>query len=78
VKNRECHCLNYCLYDKEDYVDFLEVGNDVGGSMEEFHPSHLNLSKASNNGKIDLCGTPMTVKKLTRKVCQILKECNAP
>ncbi len=78
VKNRKCHCLNYCLYDKEDYVDFLELGNDVGGIMEEYHPSHLDRAKASNDVQKDLYGNPMTVKKLTRTIDQVLKECNSP
>lgn len=78
VKNRKCHCLNYCLYDKEDYVDFLELGNDVGGIMEEYHPSHLDRAKSSYDVKNDIYGNPKTVKKLTRTIEQVLKECNAP
>jgi FkbM family methyltransferase len=78
VKNRKCHCMNYCLYDKEDYIDFLELGNDVGGIMVEYHPSHLDRAKASYNVKKDLYGNPKTVKKLTRTIEQVLKECNAP
>ncbi len=78
VKNRKAHCLNYCLYDKEDYVDFLELGNDVGGIMEEYHPSHLHRAKASYDVLKDLYGNPKTVKKLTCTVGQVLKECNAP
>ncbi len=78
VKNRKCHCLNYCLYDKEDYVDFLELGNDVGGIMEEYHPLHLHRAKASNDVQKDLYGNPKTVRKLTHTVGQILKECDAP
>jgi hypothetical protein len=70
--------MNYCLYNKEDYVDFLELGNDVGGIMEEYHPSHLDLAKASNNVQKDLHGNPKTVKKLTRTVGQILKAWYAP
>jgi FkbM family methyltransferase len=78
VKNRKSLCLNYCLYDKEDYVDFLEHGNDVGGIMQEYHPSHLDLAKVSYDVQKDLHGNPKTVKKLTRTVGQILKDCNAP
>lgn len=78
VKNRNSHCLNYCLYDKEDYVDFLEHGNDVGGIMQEYHPTHLDHAKVSCNVQKDLYGNPKTVKKFTRTVGQILKECNAP
>jgi FkbM family methyltransferase len=78
VKNRKSLCLNYCLYDKEDYVDFLEHGNDVGGIMQEYHPSHLDLAKVSYDVQKDLHGNPKTIKKLTRTVGQILKESNAP
>ena len=78
VKNRKSLCLNYCLYDKEDYVDFLEHGNDVGGIMQEYHPSHLDHAKVSYDVQKDLHGNPKTVKKLTRTVGQILKECDAP
>ena len=78
VKNRKCHCMNYCLYDKEDHVDFLQRGNDVGGIMQEHHPSHLNRAKASYDVQKDLYGNPKTIKKLTRTIEQVLKECNAP
>lgn len=78
VKNRKCYCLNYCLYDKEDYVDFLELGNVVGGIMEEYHPTHLDLAKASYDIQKDMYGNPKTVKKLARTINQVLKECNSP
>lgn len=74
---RNCYCLNYCLYDKEQYVDFLEAGNILGGIVEEYHPSHLDYLKKQTS--IENPSFKMnSVTKLTRTISQVLKECNAP
>lgn len=76
--NRNCYCLNYCVYDKEGYVDFLEDANDAGGIMEKYHPSRLQQAKEDYDVPKHMDGKPRTVRKMARTVRQVLKECSAP
>jgi FkbM family methyltransferase len=78
VKNRRCRCLNYCLYNREGEVDFLEKANTLGGILDEYHPAHLQYAKSTFRLPEDAAGRPVTVHKVARTVRSILRECSAP
>jgi FkbM family methyltransferase len=77
VRNRQCYCLNYCLYDREGTVDFLEAST-LGGILDEYHPSHLSFVKSRVLFATDEFGRPITVKRTARTIRSVLKECKAP
>jgi FkbM family methyltransferase len=76
-KNRTCHCVNYCLYDRDGVVDFVEAST-LGGILEEYHPAHLEYAKRSFNLAEDATGKPGTVQKTAKTIRSVLRECNAP
>jgi hypothetical protein len=78
VKNRRCHSVNYCLYDREGTVDFVEKANVLGGILDEYHPMHLQYAKATFHVPEDANGRPNTVRKQARTVRSVLRECDAP
>jgi len=77
VRNRRCHCVNCCLYDREATVEFLEA-NTLGGILDEYHPAHLQYTKTVFPSHEDSNGRLMTVRKTTRTIRSILQECAAP
>jgi FkbM family methyltransferase len=78
IRNRRCHSVNCCLYDKEGHVEFLEAANELGGIMNEYHPDHLRYAKATWHLENGEGGRPVTVQKPTRTLRSLLDECGAP
>jgi FkbM family methyltransferase len=78
IKNRRCKCLNCCLYDRDDEVEFFEDALTLGGIVDEYHPALLQQAKNM------LCLPPIasgklnTVRKKTRTVRDVLRACSAP
>ncbi|MCT4351746.1 FkbM family methyltransferase [Streptomyces sp. Je 1-79] len=75
VRNRRCHTVNCCLYDRPGEVDFVEAGT-VGGILDEYHPALLACARR-------LLGTdpdrpPPTVRRPARTVRSVLREYGAP
>ncbi len=77
-QNRACHCINVCLYDREEVVNFLEDALVLGGIVKEFAPTHLDYVRSSFDLKLDERGNPLTVVKETRTIRSILREYDAP
>jgi hypothetical protein len=77
VNNRTCRCFNCCLYDRPGQVDFVEAGT-LGGILDQFDPTHLELAKRCHHLAGDASGKPVTVAKEARTILSILKECAAP
>ncbi|MGH3679615.1 MAG: FkbM family methyltransferase [Natronosporangium sp.] len=78
VKNRRCHCVNCCLYDRGGEVDFVEWAGTLGGILAEYHPTHLRYATASFHGAGDSAGAPATVRRPARTVRSVLREFGAP
>ncbi|MFI8519934.1 FkbM family methyltransferase [Streptomyces sp. NPDC085481] len=75
VRNRRCHSVNCCLYDRAGEVDFVEAGT-VGGILDEYHPVLLDCARR-------LLGTvpdrpPPTVRRPARTIRSVLREFGAP
>lgn len=77
-KNRRCHCLNCCLYDRDGEVDFLENAYTLGGILNEYHPHHLRYAQRSFQLASNVDGLPATVSKPCRTLRSVLRECGAP
>ena len=78
VKNRHCHCINCCLYDRDGNVDFLEKAYTLGGILDEYHPAHLQYAQQSFNLASNADGNPATVSKPARTIRSVFRECEAP
>jgi Methyltransferase FkbM domain len=76
--NRDCLCVNCCLYDREGDVDFLEDARMLGGVLFDYHPSLLNHAKQTFGLHEDDQGRLQTVRKQARTIRSILHECGAP
>jgi FkbM family methyltransferase len=78
-RNRSCSCINCCLYDRDDIVEFV-TANTLGGILDEYHPAHLQYARRSCNIPDDVNGNgkPVTVRKVARTIRSVLQECNAP
>ncbi|MFF8380224.1 FkbM family methyltransferase [Streptomyces sp. NPDC015661] len=75
VRNRRCHRVNCCLYDRPGEVDFVEAGT-VGGILDAYHPALLACAR-------HVLGTspgtpPPTVRRPARTVRSVLRACGAP
>jgi FkbM family methyltransferase len=77
IRNRNCTCVNCCLYDRDGLVDFVEA-NTLGGILEEYHPAHLEYAMRTFDIPEDLSGKPATVLRPTRTILSVLKEYAAP
>lgn len=75
--NRECHCVNCCLYDREGEVDFVEA-DVLGGILDEYDPRLLSLAKRVYRVAEDVNGRPQTTPKRARMLRSLLKEFCAP
>lgn len=69
VNNRQCHCVNCCLYDREGPVDFIEAST-LGGIVQEYHPSLLKYVHSSGSG--------VSVQKNARTIGSLLLQYGAP
>jgi hypothetical protein len=78
TKNRRCRCVNYCLYDRDGAVDFLEDAFVLGGVLDDYNPAHLEYAKSNFDLRFDSAGRPATVKKIARTLLSLLQECEAP
>jgi hypothetical protein len=77
-KNRRCHCLNCCLYDRDGPVEFLEDALTLGGVLEDYDLAHLEFAKSHSDLRFDSEGRPVTAKKMARTLRSVLRECKAP
>lgn len=71
VKNRQCQCVNCCLYDLDGSVEFVEA-DFLGGIREEFAVQHLRQIEKLYKGE------PETVLHPARTLRSVLNECKAP
>jgi hypothetical protein len=78
IRNRKCHCLNCCIYDRDGAVEFVEDAAVLGGVLAEYDPFHLEYAKSNFGLKSDAAGKPVTVRKISRTLRSVLRECNAP
>ncbi|MFG3266402.1 FkbM family methyltransferase [Streptomyces bobili] len=75
IRNRNCLCLNCCLYDRDGDVEFVEA-HTIGGILDEYHPTFLKLARDFTETP---AGMPLpTVFKPARTVKSVLKESRAP
>ena len=77
VTNRRSHCVNCCLYDREEEVRFVEAST-LGGIRSEYEPALLNHAKTVFRLPVDAAGEPVTVIKTARTVRSVLREFRAP
>ena len=77
-KNRNCQCLNVCVYDRDGDVEFVENAAVLGGILHEYDPTHLEYAKANFDLRCDPTGRPTTVRKVARTLRSVLKACEAP
>ena len=77
-KNRNCHCLNVCVYDSDGEVEFVETLRFWAASWLIYDPSHLECAKANFDLRCDSAGRPATVRKAARTLRSVLRECEAP
>ncbi|MFI6844453.1 FkbM family methyltransferase [Kitasatospora sp. NBC_00085] len=75
VANRSCHCVNCCLYERDDDVEFVEAGT-IGGILDEYHPALLERARGLLGAAPG--GPPPTVRKPARTVRSVLREYGAP
>jgi FkbM family methyltransferase len=78
VQNRDCVCLNCCLYDREGIVDFFESAGVYGGILSEYEPSLLSHARRAVNAEADQTTFPETVLKPARTIGEVLRSCGAP
>jgi len=78
VLNRTCICLQYCLYDREGPVDFLEAAGVYGGIVQEYNPAHLRFTRRVLADRWPKDGGPPTVQKKARTLRSVLYEAAAP
>ncbi|MDQ3457184.1 MAG: FkbM family methyltransferase [Actinomycetota bacterium] len=74
VRNRNCVCLDYCIYDREGSVEFVEVANVYGGILEQYDPEHLRLVTSM----LGAGGQLPTRLKPARTIGSVLREHAAP
>lgn len=77
VRNRRCHTVNACLYDRDGDVEFVEA-DVLGGILDEYHPRLLQMATRLYDVPVAAGGAPATVRKPARTVRSILEECGAP
>lgn len=77
-KNRRCHCVQCCLYDRDGQVEFLEDARMLGGILDEYDPVLLRYAKQVFHLPENPDGKPVTVHKAARTVRSVLRECKAP
>lgn len=78
INNRQCLCVNCCLYDQECEVDFVEEARMLGGILGEYHPDHLRFARRTFHLPDDSNGKPPTVRKAARTLRSVLRDCGAP
>jgi len=77
IRNRNCVCVNCCLYDRDGEVDFVEA-DVLGGILDEYHPRLLALATEVYAVPDAGAGRPTTVRRPARSVRSLLREVGAP
>jgi len=77
IQNRNCYCVNCCLYDFDGEVDFVEA-DVLGGILEEYDPKLLDLAIKVHNVPENDQGQPQTITKQARTIRSLLEEVDAP
>jgi hypothetical protein len=76
VRERRCLCLNCCLHDSDEPVEFLELAGVYGGILDEYDRRHLDFVCKLFGWPTD--AKPPTVTKPGRTIASILDEARAP
>ena len=71
IKNRQCHCVNCCLYDRDGQVEFIEA-DYLGGILESYAASQIRVINRLYGG------APTVVKRPARTLRSVLREYDAP
>ena len=77
LQNRNCTTFNCCIYDRNADVRFVEA-DTLGGILETYHPSLLDIARTHLRLPVDKTGAPTTVTKKARTIRSILDSANAP
>ncbi len=77
VKRRRAHCVNCCLYDREDTVAFVEAGT-LGGVLADYHPRLLAQARRAYDLPAGPDGVPPTVGRPARTIASLLEAFGAP
>jgi hypothetical protein len=77
IRNRSCICLNCCLYDRDQGVEFYEAAQVYGGIVEHYDPGHLRFARRFAANHHDGSCLP-TVTKPALPVRSILRQYGAP
>lgn len=78
VQNRQCRCVNACLFDRETDLAFLEAAGTLGGIIEKFQPEQLDYAVRMKDLPLDATGCPRLVMKRTTTLASVLRLANAP
>ncbi|HEX8096216.1 FkbM family methyltransferase [Jatrophihabitans sp.] len=79
VSNRNCICLDCCLYDREGDVEFFEAAQVYGGIVDEYDPGHLEFARAFvARQPSDSASSAAPVTKSARTIRSVLQEFRAP
>lgn len=77
VQRRKAHCVNCCLYDRDDVVAFVEAGT-LGGVLADYHPRLLAHASRACALPIGPDGLPPTVGRPARTIESLLDAFGAP
>jgi Methyltransferase FkbM domain len=77
-RNRACICLNCCLYDQDQTVEFLEVAGVYGGIISEYDPRQLRFTRGMLRERWPENSPPPTVSKQARTIRAVLGSVSAP
>ncbi|NYE63850.1 FkbM family methyltransferase [Duganella sp. 1224] len=78
IRNRNCQCLNACLYDRVADLPFLEAAGTLGGLVNAFAPAQLAHAVRTQRLTLDAAGHPPLVSKRTMTLATALSQARAP
>jgi hypothetical protein len=76
--NRNCVCLDCCLYDRDGAVDFLEVAGVYGGIIDEYDSRHFAFTRRILGNRWPDGAIAPTVSKAARTIRSVLRSAGAP
>ncbi|KQW02841.1 FkbM family methyltransferase [Rhizobacter sp. Root1221] len=76
--NRDCICLDCCLYDRGGAVEFLEAAGVYGGIVEEYDARHLSFTRRVLGERWPDGAPAPTVRKVARTIRSVLRGADAP
>ncbi|HLO94725.1 MAG TPA: FkbM family methyltransferase [Burkholderiaceae bacterium] len=76
--NRDCICLDCCLYDRDGPVDFLEAAGVYGGIIEAYDPQHLSFTRRMLGSRWPEGAPAPTVRREARTLRSVLRGAGAP